>query len=147
MRGKACAASPDSGRARTLHRKARAAAGCAWALCCAFAVAGCVSKSKADLQARMAYLAGERDAYLQIQAQRARGPSVTVLGQVKNHIVKWTPGLSLSQAIVRAEYTAARDPSGILIHRAGQDIQINPKQLLSGTDVPLEPSDVVELRE
>src|SRR3974390_2780852 len=87
------------------------------AFVCALAggVAGCVTKSQADLQARMAYLAGQREAYMQMQGQRSRGPVVSFLGPVTNHIVKWTPGLSLSQAILKAEYLSAQDPKIIVI--------------------------------
>ena len=108
---------------------------------------GCVTKSKADLQARMAYLAGKRDAYMEIQDQRARGPTVTVLGPVTNHSVKWAPGLSLSQAILKAGYTGVHDPRNIVIHRNGQEVQVDPKQLLAGQDVPLEIGDLVDLQD
>ena len=110
-------------------------------------LAGCITKSKADMQARMAYLAGKRDAYMEIQEQRARGPSVNFIGPVANHVVKWTPGLSLSQAIVKAGYTGAQDPKSIVIHRSGQDLQVDPKQLLAGQDVPLEIGDWIDLQD
>ena len=110
-------------------------------------VSGCVTRSKADMQARMAYLAGKRDAYMEIQEQRARGPAVNVIGPVTDHIIKWIPGLSLSQAIVKAGYIGTQDPKEIVIHRNGQDIQVDPKQLLSGQVVPLEIGDLVELKD
>jgi hypothetical protein len=106
---------------------------------------GCVSKSKADSQARLAYLAGQRDALMQLQAQPHPGPTVTFIGPVNNHIVDWSAGLTLSQAIVKAVYAAASDPASIVIHRSGQDIQTNPGQLLEGKDLPLQPGDVVEI--
>ena len=110
-------------------------------------ISGCVSKSKADMQARMAYLAGKRDAYMEIQEQRNRGPTVNIVGPVTDHVIKWTPGLWLSQAILKAGYTGTQDPKSIVIHRNGQDIQVDPKQLLSGQDVPLEVGDMIELQD
>ena len=113
----------------------------------ATALAGCVTKSKADMQARMAYMAGRRDAYMEVQDQRSRGPSVSFLGPVTNHVVRWTPGLSLSQGILKSGYTGPQDPKTIVIHRNGENIQVDPKQLLAGQDVPLEIGDLVELQD
>ena len=110
-------------------------------------IAGCVTKSKADRQARMAYLAGKRDAYLEIQEQRTRGPSVNFMGPVTTHGVKWTPGLTLSQAIVKAGYIGEQDPKRIVIRRKGQDLTVDPKQLLAGQDVPLEAGDLIDLQD
>ena len=38
------------------------------------ASAGCVSKSRAEAQSRIAYLAGQRDAYMQMHRHRATPP-------------------------------------------------------------------------
>jgi hypothetical protein len=70
---------------------------------------GCVSKSAAAAQARMAYLAGQRDAFMQMQ-RSSGGPSVTFLGPVNNPAVKWSEGLTLSQGIVKAVYAGPRIP-------------------------------------
>jgi hypothetical protein len=110
-------------------------------------LAGCISKSKADAQARMAYLAGQRDAILQLQRSGHHGPVVTFIGPVNNPVISWTPGLTLSQAIVKAVYTPATDPAGIVIHRNGQDVPVNPSQLLAGQDLPVQSGDVIEIRE
>jgi hypothetical protein len=110
-------------------------------------VSGCISKSKADAQARLAYLAGQRDAMMQMQRQGHRGPVVAFIGPVNNPVVPWQEGMTLSQAIVKAVYNLPTDPTGIVIHRNGQDIQVNPGQLLSGQDVPLQPGDVIEINQ
>jgi hypothetical protein len=112
---------------------------------------GCVSKSKADAQARMAFLAGQQQATMRMQQmqqpQQARGPSVTFTGPVQNFVVAWRVGLMLTQAIVGANYLGNGDPSAIVIHRSGQDIPIDPKQLLNGEDFPLQIGDVIELQQ
>lgn len=108
---------------------------------------GCVSKSKAEAQARMAYLAGQQAAFMQMQQQQARGPSVTFIGPVQNPIVKWSEGLALSRAIVNAVYQAGTDPKNIVIRRNGQEIQFDPKRLLRGEDFPLEAGDIIELQQ
>jgi hypothetical protein len=106
---------------------------------------GCVTKSKAQAQARMAYLAGQRAGMMQMQ--QPRGPIVTFIGRVENPVVTWTASLGLSQGIVNAGYSSSDEPTKIVIHRSGQVIRIDPKDLLNGDDFPLEPGDVVEMRQ
>ena len=48
--------------------------------------------------------------------------------------------------MVAAEYYGARDPSEITIIRDGQQIKIDPRRLLSGEDVLLQPRDIIELK-
>ena len=105
---------------------------------------GCVLKSTAEAQARIAYLAGQRDAYMQMQ-QGAIGLSVTFVGSVANPTVKWSQGLTLSQAIVKAAYNGPGDPTAIVIHRGLQNIETTPAQLLSGSDLPVQAGDVIEI--
>ncbi len=112
----------------------------------AFLISGCVSKSKADAQARLAYIAGQRDAMMQMQRQGHRGPVVNFIGPVNNPVVSWSDGLTLSKAIVQAVYNLPTDPASIVIHRNGQEIPVNPGQLLAGQDVPVQPADVIEIR-
>ena len=127
----------------------RARIGTALLLLLLFAVPinGCVTKSQAREQARVAYLAGQQAAYKQLQEEQARGPSVTVVGPVTDHFVKWVPGLTLGQAIVKSHYTATKDPSNIVIRRNGQEMDYNPERLLQGQDFPLQAGDVVELQQ
>ena len=112
---------------------------------------GCVTKSQADMQARLAFMAGQQQALMQ-QQQRPqpppvyRGPGVIFMGAVRNPTVPWREGLTLTQAIVRAQYTGTGDPAAILIHRGGENITIEPRQLLNGQDVPLQVGDVIELQ-
>ena len=106
---------------------------------------GCVSKSKADAQARAAYLAGQQSAFMQQQEKPKRELTVTFVGPVTRPNVKWLPGLMLSQGILNAGYTLTNDPRNIIIRRNGGEIQFDPKRLLAGEDIPLESGDVVEL--
>ena len=111
---------------------------------------GCVTKSKADAQARMAFLAGQQQATMRMQQmqqqQQVSGPSVTFTGPVQNVLVAWRVGLMLTQAIVSANYLGNGDPSAIVIRRSGLEIPIDPKQLLRGEDFLLEAGDMIEIR-
>ncbi len=117
----------------------------------AVGIAGCVTQSQADAQARMAFLEGQNQALMRMQggtapAQTPVGPGVTLIGPVQNLAVPWRVGLTLTQAIVSAHYTGNDDPSAIVIHRNGQDIPINPKGLLKGEDFVLQVGDVIEIQ-
>ena len=106
------------------------------------AVSGCTTKSAARREAQAAFQAGQQQAV----QQQSLGTSIRVVGDVKNTLIEWRDGLSLSQAIVEAEYQSERDPVDIVIIRRGQIISINPKRLLRGHDELLEPGDRIELR-
>ncbi|MGH7970622.1 MAG: hypothetical protein ACREIC_17995 [Limisphaerales bacterium] len=108
-------------------------------------LSGCVSKTTAQAQARAAFLTGQQQAIERMQQNQA-GPTVTFLGEVKHNLVPWTADLTLAKAIVAAEFYGPRDPSEIVIQREGQQIRIDPKELLHGKDVLLMPRDVVEVR-
>jgi hypothetical protein len=123
---------------------ARAIVNLCWLLPLLAALTGCVSKSKADAQARAAFLAGQREE-MQRQSQ-AHEPAVTVLGAVRNGTIPWTPELTLVKAIAAADYYGAAEPGMIIVVRAGRGTQYDPKRLLSGEDVPLQPQDIVLIR-
>ncbi len=106
---------------------------------------GCVSKAKADAQARAAFFAGQQQAAQQLQVQ-ATGPSITVVGEVRNKLLPWTIGLTLAKAVIAADYYGARDPVEITIIRDNEQIHVDPHSLLSGEDVPLFPRDIIELK-
>ena len=100
---------------------------------------GCVSKSKSQVRAYEAYIAGQRDA-----SAPARNPTVTVVGEVKNHSVAWVDGLTLAQALLSAEYQGLWDPRQIAVTRTGETYKINVKAFLTGTEnPPLQPGDVI----
>ena len=111
---------------------------------------GCVTKAEADARARIAFLEGQNQALMRMsgavpQVPRA-GAEVTFIGPVQNMIVPWRTGLTLMQAIVGAQYTGTGDPAAIMIHRNGQDIPINPKELLNGEDFVLQIGDLIEIK-
>ena len=110
----------------------------------ALLVSGCVSKATAQAQARAAYLQGQQQA-LERQTQ-PRGPTVTFIGEVRNQLVPWTADLTLARAIVAADYYGSTDPGTIILIRDGQQTVYDPRKLLQGSDVLLEPRDVVEIR-
>ena len=120
---------------------------CCGAVLLAVVLAGCVSKSKANAQARAAYVAGQQDAMRRMQQAQvqSQGPSVTVNGDVRNHVVPWTEGMTLAKVLVAADYSGATDPAQILIVHSGVAIRVNPRDVLSGTDYPLQPGDIVQL--
>lgn len=109
----------------------------------ALVLAGCTTKSAAQREAQAAFLAGQQQS---VQGQPTSGQNVQVIGNVKNHSVEWTDGLSLSQALVAAEWQEERDPLDIFIFRRGQMIAVKPRDLLLGRDHLLEPGDRIEVR-
>jgi hypothetical protein len=111
----------------------------------ALAFAGCVTKSQAKAQARDAFVAGQQQAMTMSRMQQAQGPTVTVIGQVKNGVIPWTPDLTLARAIVAADYFGTSDPHQIYIVRNGKATSIDSKQLLNGDDVPVQPGDVIQI--
>ena len=104
---------------------------------------GCVSKAKARAQAQEAYFAGQREA-MSLMKQK-QSPSVSVVGPVKNQTVPWTQDLTVAKAVIEAEYFAPEDPRHIIVVRHGRAIPIDPKRLLNGDDMPLEPGDILHL--
>ena len=111
----------------------------------ALVAGGCTTKSKAKADARAAYLAGQ-NAVLSRQQMQQR-TSIVVIGSVQNPEVEWVEGLTLAQAIATANYTGFREPKEIILTRRGEDGRINPKDLLHGADVPLEPGDTITIHE
>ncbi len=80
------------------------------------------------------------------QAQtQGQGPCVTVNGEVRNHVVPWTEGMTLAKALLAADYYGATDPGQILVVHGGRATRVELKQLLAGSDVPLQPGDIVQL--
>ncbi len=113
----------------------------------AVVVGGCVSKSKAQAEARRAYMAGQQEAMMRMQQAQAQaqGPSVTVNGEVRNRVVPWTEGLTLTKALAAADYYGKTEPSQVLIVHNGIGRRYDMKQVLNGADLPLEPGDLVNL--
>src|ERR1019366_7118908 len=89
--------------------------GCWMCLLLAVAFSGCVSKSKANAQARKAYIAGQQETMVRMQQMQTQGqgPCVTVNGDVRNHVVPWTEGMTLAKALVAADYLGAADPAQV----------------------------------
>jgi hypothetical protein len=108
---------------------------------------GCVSKKQADARAQAAFVAGEAQATVAARQAQIRGPTVTIIGTVRTPLVPWTADLTLAKALVTANYYGKTDPTEITIQRNGQEIQYDPKKLLGGEDVQLEPSDVIMLKQ
>ncbi len=106
------------------------------------AATGCVTKSKADKEVRDAYLAGEKQAY---QSMGAQMTNVVILGDVDKHEIPWVAGLTLTQALVTANYKGMHVPQMILLKRNSVETQIDPKRLLNGEDVKLQPGDLVSV--
>ena len=121
-----------------------------WAVVVTFAallVTGCVSKSTADARARAAFLAGQQQATTVARETQLQGPTVTVVGEVRNSLIHWTIDLTLAKAVVAAGFYGRTDPTEITVQRDGKEIQCDPKRLLRGEDVLLQPNDVVVLRQ
>jgi hypothetical protein len=117
-------------------------------ICCAlliaFALAGCTTKAKAKAQAQAAFAAGQQQAM--IRMQQTQVPNVTVRGAVRNPLIPWTEDLTVAKAIIAADYYGAKDPKEIFVVRKGQALRVDPKQLFSGDDPPLQSGDLLDLR-
>ncbi len=72
--------------------------------------------------------------------------SVVVIGPVQNPEVTWTNGLTLAQAIIEANYTGSGNPRKIILTRQGQATRVDPRDLLHGHDVPLQPGDNITIQ-
>ena len=114
------------------------------ALLMATSFCGCVTKSQANAQAQAAYLAGQNDA---LAKMAGAGQAIVINGPVEHPNVPWIEGLTLSQAIATANYTGRHNPKTITITRQGEQATVNPKVLLNGQVVPLEPGDTITIRE
>lgn len=109
----------------------------------ALALTGCMTKAKANKQAREALAAGQRQGLA--QAAEAWRINIRFLGPVRQPEIVWADGLTLAQAIAAAEYADARSPQTIVVIRQSGRIPVDPKILLRGEDLPLEPGDTVEI--
>src|SRR5438094_333266 len=92
----------------------------------ALAISGCTTKSKASARARAAFLAGQE----QSLQNRLQTQTIWIRGEVRNQLIPWNEELTLSKAILAAEYQGFLDPKEIVITRKGETIRIHPKQLL-----------------
>ena len=110
----------------------------------ALLAAGCTSQSKAKAQARAAFLAGQQQTLARMM--QPRGPSVSILGDVRIPSLPWTQDLTVAKAIVAAGYLGSADPSLLVLIRNGEAISIDPSQLLSGQDLAMQPGDVLQIQ-
>lgn len=106
-------------------------------------LASCVTKTKAQAQARAAFDAGRQQALDQMRQQQ--NSTVTLIGKFQNGILPWTEDLTLAKAIVAAGYSGP-DPTEIILVRNGTGRSIDPQKLLGQGDVPLKPGDVVQVK-
>lgn len=107
------------------------------------ALTGCVTKSKADAEARAAYVAGQKAAYQSIGAQMT---GIVVLGDVAKHEIPWVDGLTLAQALATADYKGMNYPDEIIVKRNSAEMRIDPKKLLNGQDdMALQPGDLISV--
>jgi hypothetical protein len=109
----------------------------------ALILCGCISKTDLKLKQQQAFIAGQQSAMMTMQ-QNAH--NVQVRGNVKNPTIPWTEGLTVSKAIIAAEYQGAHDPESIVVMRNGIGTEIKAADLLKGQDEPLQPGDLIEIR-
>jgi hypothetical protein len=106
-------------------------------------IAGCTTKAKSNAQAKAAFIAGQKQAL----AAQAQSTSVWIVGNVKTSQIPWTADLTLSKALIIADYQGPGDPGQITVFRSGQPaIRVAPNQLLQGEDIPLQGGDRIDLR-
>jgi hypothetical protein len=105
---------------------------------------GCVTKAKAKEQAREAFFAGQQQAMAKLM-QSHSGPSISIIGPVRSPSIAFTEGLTVAKAILQAGYEPPGEPRQIVILRNGFAIPVDPHQLLSGQDVPLQNGDLLQI--
>jgi hypothetical protein len=109
-------------------------------------LAGCVSKSEAQRQAREAYLAGQNQALTAAAAAAKNSTApITIRGAVENDTIPWADDLTLAQALLAANYKPLGTPNRISIFRDGRTIPVNVRDFLQGNDIPLQPGDRIDL--
>lgn len=101
---------------------------------------GCVTRSQDAENSREAFLAGQKAAY---ESMGQSMLDVVILGEVQKHQIPWVAGLTLAHAIETANYTGAHDPTEIVVKRNSTETRVDPKALLSGKDMALEPGDTI----
>jgi hypothetical protein len=110
----------------------------------ALALSGCVSKSTAQAEARKAYLEGQHRAIA--NQEEAQNPAVWFRGPVRNPRVPWSEDLTLTRALLAAEYLYQLSPMRISVIRQGKTYSIDVRRMLRGQeDPPMEPGDIVEV--
>ena len=103
---------------------------------------GCVSENTAKARERAAFTAGEKRG----AAMQSDMHVIWVVGNVQQPLVTWTADLTLAKAIVAANYQGAGDPGMITVFRNGQPpVQVFPKRILKGFDMPLLAGDRIEI--
>ena len=103
----------------------------------------CTSKAQAKRQARAAFEAG-RLQELSTSAQRQQ--TLMIRGRVRQPVIPWQPGLTLSRAIALAQYTHNFPPRVISVRRAGVTHFVDMQRWARGTEDPeVLPGDLVEL--
>ena len=105
---------------------------------------GCESRARARREAAAAFTQGQQQGLL--SADQAR-TAVFVRGMVRNPVIAWHPGMTLSQAILAADYTGRQDPRAVVVTRKGVPHYVDVARLLRGTeDNEVLPGDLIELR-
>ena len=105
---------------------------------------GCRSREKAQKETLKAFQQG----MIQAQAsQEENRNTVLVRGPVKTRMVPWQPGLTLSRAIVLAQYQRMTDPTRIVVVRKQMAHPVDVRNLLRGKQDPeLEAGDVIDIQ-
>lgn len=115
-------------------------------ICAGLAAAGgCVSKSKADAQARAAFLAGQQEASARLQRQQTQREVVTIHGMVRQSTLPWTEKMTITSALLAADYYGP-EPAQILVVRGGRAVGVPGADLLAGRDVKLLAGDVLQIQ-
>jgi hypothetical protein len=73
--------------------------------------------------------------------------TVFVQGPVRYPKILYTEGMTLSRAILTAQYSERQNPRTIVIVRHGERYPVDPNSLLRGEQDPvIEPGDLIELQ-
>lgn len=108
---------------------------------------GCVSKSASRERAHKAFLEGQRTGAASAQSTlQTQSKSVMVVGEVRNPVVPWIEGLSLTQAIIAAQHAGPRSPRAVILRHGAESATFETGFVMqNGHTILLEPGDVIEL--
>lgn len=121
---------------------ARANVTLAAAMLCVAHFAGCTTKARSRAEAQKAYNLGQAQT---AASEDAKKNGIAFTGPVLNPIVAWREGITLAEAIVAARWTGLKDPSLVVVTRAGERVELSPDDSVAAAQLPMEPGDQVEL--
>lgn len=112
------------------------------AMLCVALLAGCTTKAKSRAEAQKAYNFGQAQT---AALEEAKKTGIAFTGPVLNPVVPWREGITLAEAIIAARWAGMKDPTHVVVIRAGERVDLSPDESVAAAELPMEPGDQVEL--